>query len=114
MQKNLDNYFAEGLTIINGYITLLSWKNMKTFSYELKDFNEKNISFSYNTEGWGLTDNGSQFIMTDGSDKIYFRNTMTFAIEKELRVNYEGNPVSYLNELEYVDGKIYTNVYVRP
>lgn len=111
LQKNIDDYFAEGLTILNGYITLLSWKNMKTFSYDMRDFSEKNISFSYNTEGWGLTDNDSQFIMTDGSDKIYFRNAMTFAVEKELSVNYEGNPVSYLNELEFVNGKIYANVY---
>jgi len=114
MQKNINDYFAEGITILNGYITQISWKNMKTFAFEINDFKEKSINFTYNTEGWGLTDNGTQFIMSDGSDKIYFRNTATFNVEKEINVNYEGNPVVYLNELEFTANKIYANVYGSP
>ncbi|MFC2114432.1 glutaminyl-peptide cyclotransferase [Bacteroidota bacterium] len=109
--KDLSGFFAEGLTIMNDYITLISYREKKAFSYNTEDFSEKNINFTYETEGWGLSNNGSQLIMSDGSDKIYFRSPFTFKIEKTIHVKLKGRPIYYVNELEYVNGKIYANVY---
>jgi len=109
--KSLEGFFAEGLTIINGYITLLSYRENKAFTYDLTNFNQKAMSFDYETEGWGLTNNGQQFIMSDGSDRIFFRNPLTFQVERVINVRLRGKPIYYINELEYVDGKIYANVY---
>ncbi|MBT3422241.1 MAG: glutaminyl-peptide cyclotransferase [Bacteroidetes bacterium] len=111
LSKDLNNFFAEGITIYNGYITLISYRAGKAFSYHPEDLSEKGIAFDYDTEGWGLANNGSQYIMSDGSDKIYFRNPFSFKVERTINVKYKGRPVHYVNELEYVDGKIYANIY---
>lgn len=111
MSKDIKSYFLEGITILDNYITLLTYRSGKTLSYTVEDFIEKNISFEYKMEGWGLTNNGSQLIMSNGTDRLLFRNSFTFKVEKNLPVRLKGNPVYYLNELEYVEGKIYANVY---
>lgn len=111
LQKNIDDYFAEGLTVFNGYITLLSWREGKTFSYNLSDLSSKGISNIYNSEGWGLTNNDTLFIMSDGTDKLFFRDPLTFNLIRQVGVRYQGNPVLYLNELEYAGGLVYANVY---
>ena len=96
---------------MNGYLTLLTYKRGIALSYTLKDFDEKGISFTYKTEGWGLTNDGKNLIMSDGSDKLYFYDPFTFKITKTVSVRYDNTAVYYLNELEYVDGIIYANVY---
>lgn len=111
MVKEVPGFFAEGLTIHDGYLTLLSYREKKAFTYDLTNFSKKEITFNYETEGWGLTNNGSQYIMSDGSDRIFFRNMMNFNIERIINVRLNGKPVYYINELEYVEGKIYANVY---
>ncbi|NLJ07709.1 MAG: glutaminyl-peptide cyclotransferase [Sphingobacteriales bacterium] len=108
---DLKDFFAEGLTIHDGYLTLLTYREKKAYTYSLSDFSRKGIEFSYETEGWGLANNGQQYIMSDGSDRIFFRNMMNFSVERVINVKLRGKPVYYLNELEYVDGKIYANVY---
>jgi glutamine cyclotransferase len=111
LQKDLLSFFAEGITIYNGYITLISYRARKAFSYYPEDLSEKGIAFDYDTEGWGLSNNGTQYIMSDGSDKIYFRNPFSFKVERKINVKYKGRPIYNINELEYLDGKIYANVY---
>jgi|GEM_PF-1550407 len=110
-QTEIKDFFAEGLTIINGYLTLLSYREYKAYTYNLSELSLKGISFNYETEGWGLANNGQQYIMSDGSDRIFFRNMMNFNTERVINVKLRGKPVYYLNELEYVEGKIYANVY---
>lgn len=111
MQKDLPVYFAEGITIFNGHITVLSYRRGKTYAYSLESFADKGIGFNYETEGWGLTNDNSHFIMSDGSDKLFFRDPHTFKLVKTLHVKYGNKPLKLLNELEYVDGKVYANVY---
>ena len=109
--KDIAEYFAEGITILNGNLFLLSYKEGHVEVFNPDNFTKKNITFTYQDEGWGLTNDGKNLIMSNGSEKIYFRNPITFNIEKELTVTYNGNPLEYINELEYVDGKIYANIY---
>jgi glutamine cyclotransferase len=76
-----------------------------------KETLEKVSEINYNGEGWGLTNNGSQLIMTDGSERIYLRDPSSFEILKTIEVYDNKGPISNLNELEYIDGKIYANVW---
>ena len=72
---------------------------------------EKIGSFRYNGEGWGLTTDGKNLIMSDGSNVIRFRDPKTFQVLREIKVKINGRDLEYLNELEYIDGKIWANVY---
>lgn len=103
-------YFGEGITILNNKIYQLTWKNKIAFVYDLKTY-EKLKEFNYTSEGWGLTHDNSDLIMSDGTSTLYFRDTLTFKIKKELQVTFNNQPVNALNELEYIDGYIYANTW---
>jgi glutamine cyclotransferase len=103
-------FFGEGITILNNKIYQLTWQNKIGFVYDLTTF-KKVKEFNYSQEGWGLTHDKQQLIMSDGTDKLYFLDTLTMNIVKSLTVTYQGKPVSALNELEYVEGFIYANVW---
>lgn len=112
-QKKLDpSYFAEGLTILNGKVYQLTWKEGQCIIYDENLIELKRIGFrSTNGEGWGICNDGVNLIISDGSNKLTFLNPETFGIEKVMEI-YAGNkPVNYLNELEYVNGFIYANIY---
>lgn len=110
-EVNLESkYFGEGITILNDKIYQLTWKSKTCFVYDVNSFEEEK-RLAYHSEGWGLCNNGEQIIMSDGSHKIYFRNPETFAVEREIEVFTNRGPIGNLNELEYIDGKIYANVY---
>lgn len=107
----LDNaYFGEGITILNNKIYQLTWQNKVGFIYDLKTF-KKIGEFKYETEGWGLTHDGKNLIMSDGSDKVMYLDTVTLKPVKTLKVTDEHGPVKMLNELEYVEGFIMANVW---
>ena len=103
-------FFGEGLTIIGDTIYQLTWKSRRGFIYGKQDLKRRG-SFTYSTEGWGLTDNGTQLIMSDGTEKLYFLSPESFKVTKVLRVKENGTPVALLNELEYAEGKIYCNIW---
>jgi glutamine cyclotransferase len=103
-------YFGEGITICNDRIIQLTWKNKTGFVYN-KDTFEKIGEFSYLTEGWGLTYDGSYLIMSDGTDVLYYLSPDDYGVVKQINVTADGSPVINLNELEYIDGKIYANVW---
>ena len=105
-----ETVFGEGITIDNKFIYQLSWKAQTGFIYD-KQTLELTKTFSYNTDGWGLCHNDEHLIMSDGSEKLYFLNKETFKVEKVIQVYDDQNPLLNLNELEYVDGLIYANVY---
>lgn len=105
-----DEFFGEGLTLWKDQLIQLTWQSGIGFVYDKKSFN-KTRSFDYNREGWGITTDGHRLIMSDGSDTLYFMNPDTFDDTGSVRVEYNGNPVSQLNELEFIKGEVYANVY---
>lgn len=104
------NYFAEGITIMNGKIFQLTWETRTGFVYDLETFILEK-TFSYFGEGWGLTNNKDNLIMSNGSNELTFLNPDNFQVENTTLV-FDGNvPVNYLNELEMIDGLVFANVY---
>ncbi len=111
--RNLDipaEYFGEGLAILNGKAYQLTWQTQKGFVYDLPTFNLIN-SFTYTGEGWGLTTDGHSLIMSDGTSTIRFLDPATFAVQRTITVKNQGVPVTQVNELEYIKGIIYANVW---
>lgn len=102
--------FAEGLARWQDRLIQLTWKNHCAFIYTLKDFTPLGV-FQYETEGWGLTNDDYSLIMSDGTNRLMFRNPETFAVKRWIEVTAQGEPLPYLNELEYIDGLIYANVW---
>lgn len=103
-------YFGEGIAILDGALYQLTWQNGVVVVYDLETF-EVERTMQYEGEGWGLTHDGTHFIMSDGSATIRFRDPQTFAIVREVEVRDRGTPVPKLNELEYVDGEIWANIW---
>jgi len=102
--------FGEGITILNDKIYQITWENKKGFVYDLATF-KKISEFSYNHEGWGITHNGTELIVSDGSSNIYFWDPAT---QKELRrisVQDNNGLRNNINELEFIKGFIYANVW---
>ncbi len=104
-----DQYFGEGITLRNDTIYQLTYKRKKGFYYD-RDFN-KIGEFTYPSEGWGLTHNEDYLIMSDGSANLFFMDPQTFKIAKTIQVFGDKGPLHNINELEYVNGIIYANIY---
>ena len=106
-------YFGEGITILNDTIYQLTWQEKVVFAYTLKDF-KKVKEFKIDTQGWGITTNGQELIVSDGSSNLYYYNPSTFQLLRTQSIT-EGGSLSYnLNELEYIDGYIYANQWQAP
>lgn len=105
-----DSLFGEGITVWGDKIFQLTWQARIGFVYDKRDF--KLIkTFQYKNEGWGLTHNSRSLIMSNGTSDLYFLNPETFAVTGKITVHDKDGPVSSLNELEYVRGDIYANVW---
>jgi glutamine cyclotransferase len=104
-------YFAEGLTNWGTTLVQLTWKAHVAFVYDRATFRLLK-SFHYPWEGWGLTQDGRHLILSDGSATLHFLNPATFAQVRSIHVTYNGEPVDELNELEYIHGEIYANVWM--
>lgn len=102
-------YFGEGITIFDDKIIQLTWKSRKGFSYDRETFRLLG-EFRYKTEGWGLTHDGARLILSDGTDTLHFLDPNTYAETGQIKVRYNGRPLRQLNELEFIDGRIYANV----
>lgn len=103
-------YFGEGIVIMGNDLYEVTWTSGEAFVYDAKTF-EKKGQFKYEGEGWGLTTDGSSIVMSDGTAAIRFRDPKTFAVTKSITVTDNGTPVPQLNELEWVKGEIWANVY---
>jgi len=103
-------YFAEGLTIFRDKIFQLTWQSKKGFVYDLKKFKQEG-EFSYEGEGWGLTHDGHSLILSDGTNRIRFLDPVSFQVQRTISVFDQGQPLTQLNELEYINGEIYANVW---
>jgi glutamine cyclotransferase len=107
----LDNaYFGEGITILNNKVYQLTWTNKVGFVYDLRTF-KKLGEFNYSGEGWGITHDEKNLIMSDGSEKLTYLDTTSLKPVKTLSVTDEYGVVKKLNELEYVDGFIFANLW---
>ena len=110
--KRLDfdrKYFIEGSTVLGDNLYVLTWESRIAFIYDVETMEYKS-SWRYPREGWGLTTDGKQLIASDGSSNLYFMDDK-FKLDKKLPVTLNDKPVRWLNELEYIDGKIWANVY---
>ncbi|AOW20295.1 glutaminyl-peptide cyclotransferase [Urechidicola croceus] len=112
-QINLDNqYFGEGITKFGDEIFMLTWQKGVGFIYDFNSFEQKNtFKYKNSIEGWGLTNNGEKLIKTDGTERIWFLNPSNQAEESYIEAYTNKRKVEKLNELEYIDGKIYANIY---
>lgn len=105
-----DLYFGEGITIFEGKIYQLTWEEHKVFVYDATSL-KKIKEFNWPYEGWGLTHNDSALIISTGSSNLYFVDPENFEIKKTLGVYHQFGYQSMINELEYVNGKIFANIY---
>ena len=104
--------FGEGMTIVGNQMYVLTWENMKGHIYDKNSFKLlKSFEYQNSKEGWGLTYDGEQFIKSDGSNNLYFLDPATMAEKGSIAVFDENGPVEKLNELEFIDGKVYANLY---
>jgi glutamine cyclotransferase len=106
-----DDYFAEGMTIMNGKIYQITWREFTGFVYDVNDFKLLK-EFRYQGEGWGLTNDGKHLILSDGTHVIRFYDPETFQMVRTITVLREGGkPLLDINELEYVKGEIWANIW---
>jgi glutamine cyclotransferase len=103
-------HFAEGLVAFGGRLYQLTWKSGKAFVYDLATFAVRD-TLEYYGEGWGLTTDGESLIMSDGTSRLRFLDPTTFAVRRTVDVVDGQSPVSQLNELEYVKGEVWANVW---
>ena len=104
-----DQFFGEGITIFGDKIIQLTWQSEKGFVYDKNSFDLLQ-EFTYPTEGWGITHDGSRLIMSDGTATLYFLDPETFQKIGQVEV-YDEEPVTLLNELEYIQGMVYANIW---
>ena len=102
-------YFVEGSVVLNDNLYILTWESKVAFVYDADSLKYKS-TWSYPREGWGITTDGKQLIASEGSSILYFMDEK-FSLQRRVYVKHEDRPVMWLNELEYIDGKIWANVY---
>lgn len=111
LRMDLDRlYFGEGVAVLDGTIYQLTWRNRMAILYDLESMNYLK-TIRYAGEGWGLTTDGKQLILSDGSSTLKFLKPATFEVTKRLAVKAGKQAINNLNELEYVDGEIWANIW---
>ena len=103
-------YFAEGLAHWEGRLIQLTWREKTGFVYDLEDFSLID-QFSYPTEGWGLTQDGEQLIMSNGSSTLYFLDPDSYRVLDQVTVTRNGQEIVRINELEYILGEVFANIW---
>jgi glutaminyl-peptide cyclotransferase len=103
-------YFGEGLTVLDGRIFQLTWQNHRGFIYDLSTLTRE-AEFTYTGEGWGLATDGRALILSDGTHEIRFLDPKTFKVTRTIGVFRAGQPLAHLNELEFIRGEIYANLW---
>lgn len=103
-------YFGEGSVVLDDRIYWISWMAGEAFVFDSESF-EPVETFTYSGQGWGLTTDGTHLVMSDGSPQIVFRNPSDFSIDRVLTVFFNGRPLAQINELEWVNGEIWANIW---
>jgi glutamine cyclotransferase len=104
-----DEFFGEGITVFKEKIYQLTWQEYTGFVYDLETFLLME-EFFYNTEGWGITHDGTHLIVSDGTASLYFLDPATFEVVRQIEVTDDRGSVTNLNELEFVNGEIFSNI----
>lgn len=105
-----DDYFCEGITLYKDKIIQLTWRSNQGFVYNVTDLS-LNQKFNYPREGWGITTIGDSLVMSDGTATLYYLNSQNYSEISRIEVYDEKGSIPYLNELEYINGEIWANVY---
>jgi glutamine cyclotransferase len=105
-----DDLFGEGLALVDTRLIQLTWTTHRGFTYDIQSF-KKLEEFRYDTEGWGLTYDGTNLILSDGSSDLFYLDPHSFKVTKKLPVTMNGQPITELNELEFIEGEIWSNVW---
>ncbi len=111
--RAVPDVFAEGMTVVDDEIVQLTWTDEIAYRYDRDTF-ELITTHTYEGQGWGLCDDGSRLVMSDGSSELTFRDRTSFAATGSVQVTFNGAPVERLNELECVDGLVWANVWKTP
>ena len=106
-----DRFFGEGLTLWQDRLIQITWVSKTGFVYDPETL-EQIATFSYPTQGWGITHNNQELIMSDGSNTLYFLDPDTFEDTKRIQVTDNQSPVDKLNELEFIKGEIWANIWL--
>lgn len=106
-----DSIFGEGITIFKNKIYQLTWESNLVYVYDVNNIDKPIKTFKWPYKGWGLTNNGTNLITSDGSANLYFVNPDDFRLKSTISVTENGSPVYQLNELEYIDGFVFANIY---
>lgn len=104
-----DTLFGEGITILNDTLYQLTWREHTVLVYDLKTWKKVREIHTMKHEGWGLTTDGKELIISDGSSTLYYYQPSTFRLLKTVMITDDGSPIGNINELEYIDGYIYAN-----
>ncbi len=107
---NVPKIFGEGLAFFDGKFVQITYQDMRAFVYNARDFRFLE-EFAYTGEGWGLTFDGESLVMSDGSENLTFRDPRTFEVRRQVRVKLCGEPVKDINELEFIGGLVWANVW---
>ncbi|HMI78877.1 MAG TPA: glutaminyl-peptide cyclotransferase [Ferruginibacter sp.] len=106
-----DSIFGEGITIFKDKLYQLTWQSHIVYVYDVNNIDKPIKTFNWPYEGWGITNNGTDLIISDGSANLYFVNPDDFKLKTTISVSDNGGPIDSINELEYIGGSIYANVY---
>ncbi len=104
-------YFGEGIAPWQGQVLSLTWQNGTGFRWDRRNL-KKRGTFKYTGEGWALTSNGRELVMSDGTDTLRFVDPATFAVKRTVRVTVQGRSLARINELEWVDGEVLANIWM--
>jgi glutaminyl-peptide cyclotransferase len=105
--------FGEGIQVFKGKIYQLTYQNHVVYVYDKKDITKPIKTFEWPTEGWGMANDGNSLIVSDGTSYIYYVNAEDFQIQKKIQVLDNNGPVDNINELEYIDGFVYANIFTK-
>ena len=105
--------FGEGIQVFKGKIYQLTWKNHVVYVYDVKNIETPVKTLKWPYQGWGMTNNGTDLIISDGSANLYFVNPEDFKVKSTIAVTDNSGPLDSINELEYIDGSVYANVYTK-
>lgn len=108
-----DSLFGEGITIFKNKLYQLTWKSNLVYVYDVNKIDKPIKTMKWPYEGWGISNNGTELIISDGTSKLYFVNPDDFRLMSTISVTDNSGPVSQLNELEYINGFVYANIYYK-